>query len=84
MKYKNIAGVDDKFFTIEGLLEDTIASVKAKIQDKDGFSPDEQRLIFKGKQLNDGRTLASVADEAYTIDGYKVLHLVLEFGGGGI
>ncbi|XP_030386474.1 NEDD8-like [Scaptodrosophila lebanonensis] len=74
IKVKTLTG---KEIEIDIKPTDTVDRIKERIEEKEGIPPQQQRLIFSGRQLNDDRTVAD-----YKVQRGSVLHLVLALRGG--
>eukprot|EP00037_Helgoeca_nana_P038169 m.19234 g.19234 ORF g.19234 m.19234 type:complete len:76 (+) comp9897_c0_seq1:178-405(+) len=73
IKVKTLTG---KEIEIDVEPTDTVIRIKERVEEKSGIPPDQQRLIFTGKQMADDQDI-----KFYKVTGGAVLHLVLALRG---
>ena len=73
----NVKTLSGKTITLEVEPDEPVERLKAKIQEKEGILPDQQRIIFGGRQLDSMKTLSD-----YDINDGSTLNLVLRLRGG--
>ncbi|KAA0192133.1 Neural cell expressed developmentally down-regulated 8 [Fasciolopsis buskii] len=76
IKVKTLTG---KEIEIDIEPSDKVERIKERIEEKEGIPPQQQRLIFSGKQMNDDKVVLD-----YKIQGGSVIHLVLSLRGGSM
>ncbi|KAH8833202.1 ubiquitin-related domain-containing protein [Flagelloscypha sp. PMI_526] len=74
IKVKTLTG---KEIELDIDVDDPITRIKEKVEEQSGVPPQQQRLIFGGRQMNDDKTA-----KEYNVVAGSVLHLVLALRGG--
>lgn len=74
LKIVSLVG-DEKMVDVEP--SDTVLALKEKLEEQEGIPPEQQRLVYQGKQLKDDRSI-----ESYNLKGGAILHLVVALRGG--
>lgn len=74
VKVKTLTG---KEIEVDVEPKEKVIKIKERVEEKEGIPPQQQRLIFGGKQMNDDKTIGE-----FNIEGGSVLHLVLALRGG--
>ncbi|KEP63307.1 UNVERIFIED_CONTAM: ubiquitin family protein [Hammondia hammondi] len=75
LQVKTMSGKTVVLDNVQG--SDSILEIKRRVEQREGIPVDQQRLVFNGKQLENGKTV-----QDYDLSENSVLHLVLRLRGG--